>query len=112
MISELGCAESLKTILIGICHVNAGSAQPRNCLNVTRPFPILWVESGDSRSTMYIIYSWSIDVYNVHNIQLVTFDAILLPSLPFVADETFTKGKTETAWIQCGPGGEGDMSTS
>ena len=34
-------------IFLGKCHVNAESAQPKNCLNVTRHFPILWVGSGD-----------------------------------------------------------------
>ena len=31
--------------------MTAGSAQPRKASNVTRPFPVLWVGSGDK--TMY-----------------------------------------------------------
>ena len=37
--------------MYAVAHVQvmcfADSAQPRNCSNVTRPFPILWVGSGD-----------------------------------------------------------------
>ena len=48
----LDCAESAKKhvhqyIFVGKCHVNAESAQPRNCSNVTTPFSILCVGSGD-----------------------------------------------------------------
>ena len=32
--------------------MNADSAQPRKASNVTRPFPILWVGSGDETSSL------------------------------------------------------------
>ena len=49
LLAFLGCAESAKItyIFVGKCHVNADSAQPRKASNVTRPFPILWLGSGD-----------------------------------------------------------------
>ena len=33
------------------CHMTADTAQPRKRLNVTRPFPILWVGSGDETNS-------------------------------------------------------------
>ena len=36
------------------CHMTADTAQPRKRSNVTRPFPVLWVGSGNETSYIYV----------------------------------------------------------
>ena len=44
------------------CHMTADTAQPRKHSNVTRPFPILWVWSGD-KTRWGLVYDLSHDCH-------------------------------------------------